>query len=344
VRKLLQSDVDGLIVAKAALDRLLAAPAVSADDFSATKNELREALSQCRFMVTPLRENPSAPAQGALAIEISRRREDLRQLIAPVNCADTFSAVQRERAILRSHGGGCHQKIGASVLRRSFGEVTFLRGLTDSAEALNSCALEPAVSRPTKLKAEQLWPVEKSPDLFTRERIPLAAPAESTALWIAKAEALPDDWRLGKDRVIWTSGVQTWKRLARRGVWVNGCAESLGEHEPARIETLTGGPLKWLKLTHEGGAEGEMPIAATYRLRPRTDEFGLDGKRYFFWKSGSSFERALQLNPSIKEMVHFCGPGNTQRILEQHGIRPHIFLDHAQWLEEMGQDVGRGTG
>ncbi|HJZ81215.1 MAG TPA: hypothetical protein VKD91_12750, partial [Pyrinomonadaceae bacterium] len=126
VRKLFQSDVDGLIVAKAALDRLLTAPAVGADDFGATKKELREALSQCRWMVTPLRENPSAPAQGALAIEISRQRDDLRHLIAPIDCADTFSAVQRERAILRSYGGGCHQKIGASVLRRPFGEITFL--------------------------------------------------------------------------------------------------------------------------------------------------------------------------------------------------------------------------
>ena len=35
------------------------------------------------------------------------------------------------------------------------------------------------------------------------------------------------------DQVVWASGVQTWKRLARRGVWVNGCAESLGEQEPS---------------------------------------------------------------------------------------------------------------
>src|ERR1041385_1671961 len=83
VRKLLDQDVDGLIVAKAALDRLL-----------------------------------SAPAQGALAIEISRKRDDLREFIAPLNCADTFRAVEQEREILRSYGGGCHQKIGASVLRR----------------------------------------------------------------------------------------------------------------------------------------------------------------------------------------------------------------------------------
>src|SRR5437773_1954813 len=192
VRKLFQSDVDGLIVAKAALDRLLAAPAVGEDDFAATKKELRDALAQCRWMVTPLRENPSAPAQGALAVEISRARDDMRTLVAPINCADTFSAVQRERSILRSYGGGCHQKIGASVLRRPFGEVTFLRGLTDSGEVLDRCSLDPAVARPAKVGTEELWPPERAADLFIRERIPVSAPDESTALWIAKAEALPD--------------------------------------------------------------------------------------------------------------------------------------------------------
>src|SRR6266849_3668033 len=90
VRKLLESDVDGLIVAKAAIDRLLEA---KQSEFAVTRKELQRALSQCRWMVLPLRENPSAPAQGALAIEIVRRRADLRDLLAPLNCVNTFAAV-----------------------------------------------------------------------------------------------------------------------------------------------------------------------------------------------------------------------------------------------------------
>ena len=75
----------------------------------------------------------------------------------------------------------------------------------------------------------------------------------------------------------------------------------------------------------------------TYRLIPKDGGPNIEGKRYFFWTSGSSFERALCLNPWIKSMTHFCGPGNTQLILEKHGIKPHIFLDHEQWLLEMCQ-------
>ena len=46
-------------VAKAALDRLLSA---SQSEFAETREFLRDALSQCRWMVLPLSANPSAPA------------------------------------------------------------------------------------------------------------------------------------------------------------------------------------------------------------------------------------------------------------------------------------------
>jgi hydroxymethylbilane synthase len=336
VRKLLELDVDGLVVAKAALDRLLEA---KQKEFAATQSELRQALSQCRWMVLPLRENPSAPAQGALAIEIVRSRADLRELVAPLNCADTFAAVIHEREILRGYGGGCHQKIGASVLRRPFGEVTFLRGLTDSGQVLDDCSLSSSQPRPPQIAREQLWPLRPADaDWFSRERIP-ARPAErTTALWIAKADALPDDWCPGSGQVVWASGVHTWKRLAQRDVWVHGCAESLGEQEPRNIETLSGSSLQWLKLTHTAGYdEGTLPTLATYRLVPKNGYVELKGKSYFFWKSGSSFEHALSCNPWIKGMTHFCGPGNTQRILERNGVQPHVFLDHTQWLKEMSE-------
>lgn len=336
VRKLLQSDVDGLIVAKAAIDRLLEA---SQSELAATQKDLREALSQCRWMVLPLRENPSAPAQGALAVEISRDRADIRELLVPLNCADAFSAVLSEREILRSYGGGCHQKIGVSVLRRPFGEITLLRGLTDNGELLDRCTLRPSKPRPPKIVRDEMWPLDPSDaDWFVRENLPVTQPSRQIALWIAKADALPDHWKIEADKIVWASGVQTWKRLASRGVWVSGCAESLGEQESPGIETLAGAAVDWLKLTHEGGyTDGEMHALATYRLVPKDETVDLSGRKYFFWKSGSSFEHALSQNSWLKDMTHFCGPGNTQKILQRHRTEPHIFLDHAHWLEEMSQ-------
>jgi hydroxymethylbilane synthase len=334
IRKLWQNGADGLVVAKAAIDRLLETRDA---EFAATQDELRRALAQCRWMVLPLRANPTAPGQGALAIEIARRRDDLRELLAPINSAEAFATVTCEREILRGYGGGCHQKIGVSVLPRPFGEVTFLRGLTDDGCVLDSCSLRASDVRPPKMTSDKMWPLKPSEAYwFTREPISVAPPDQRNALWISKADALPGTWNLDANSVVWVSGLRTWQRLARRGVWVNGCAESLGELEPARLETIAGSNLKWLKLTHANGfVESEMESLATYTLVPKTENLDLQGKTYFFWTSGSSFERALSRNPWLKQMTHFCGPGNTQRTLEKNGVKPFVFLDHAQWLKEM---------
>ena len=337
VRKLLEGGADGLVVAKAAIDRLLES---RDDEFAATRKELRNGLAKCRWMVLPLRANPTAPGQGALAIEIKHDREDLRALLQPINCAKTFAGARREREILRGYGGGCHQKIGVNVLSRPFGEITILRGLTDSGEVLESCSLSGQESKPPKISKEKMWPLEPtSGDWFVRQGIPAVMPDGVNALWIAKADALPEAWNLRPGQIAWTSGLQTWRRLARRGVWVNGCAESLGEQEPPRIETIAESDLNWLKLTHtDGFVEGEMPALGTYRLAPKNGTPDLRGKTYFFWSSGSGFELALKNNPWLKKMTHCCGPGNTRQALEKFGVTPFVFLDHTQWLKEIAAE------
>ncbi len=174
VQKMWQPDVDGLVVAKAALDRLLETERAEFADISA---DLRRALSECRWMVLPLSANPAAPGQGALAIECKRERKDLHDLLAAINCAETFQTVVREREILSAFGGGCHQKIGVSVLHRPYGEITSLRGLAEDGAVLSNYSLYSSGPQPPKVFREQMWPLEPSQaDWFARERIPVTMP------------------------------------------------------------------------------------------------------------------------------------------------------------------------
>jgi hydroxymethylbilane synthase len=334
VRKMWNPGADGLVVAKAALDRLLEAPE---EEFAATKAELRQLLSQCRWMVLPLGANPTAAAQGALAVEIKSGRPELRELFATINCTDTFGTTIHEREILRSYGGGCHQKIGTSVLRRPYGEITFLRGLTDDGIVLKEVHLQPNRPRPPKIAKEFMWPLTPTDsDWFKREPVPATIP--NSPLWVAKADAIPGDATVSDSQLVWTAGSKTWLKLVSRGVWVNGSADGLGEQEDARIKTLAGGTVNWTKLTHaDAPSENGMRVLGTYRLVSKADVPNLEGKQYFFWSSGSAFERALSLNPWLKSTMHFCGPGNTQKALERNGIEPHVFLSHEQWLREMSE-------
>jgi hydroxymethylbilane synthase len=333
VRKMWNPGADGLIVAKAALDRLLETPE---EEFTATKTELRQLLSKCRWMVLPLGANPTAAAQGALAVEIKSERPELRELFATINDADAFETTIYEREILRSYGGGCHQKIGTSVLRRPYGEITFLRGLTDDGVVLKDIRLKANRPRPAKIAKDLMWPRTPSDsDWFIREPVPATIP--NSPLWVAKADALPEDAGVSDSQLVWTAGSRTWLKLVSRGIWVNGSADGLGEKEDTRIEMLAGGAVNWTKLTHaDAPSENGVRALATYRLVPKADAPNIEGKQYFFWSSGSSFERALSLNPWLKSMIHFCGPGNTQKALQRNGVEAHIFLSHEQWLTEMG--------
>ncbi|MDC0357602.1 hydroxymethylbilane synthase [Oligoflexia bacterium] len=338
IRKLLEHDVDGLIVAKAALDRLLS---VEEEEFRETKDEIRQNLSECYWMIAPFSVNPCAPAQGALAIEVLRERQDVLSVLEPISCADTFSAVSTEREILAHYGGGCHQKIGATVLKRPYGEIRFLKGLTDGGEVLDSLKLLAKRSIP-ETSADKAWPPCKNGGSFF-SRTPLNPSMDdlppNSCLWIAKADALPTAWDVSPNQVVWTSGIKTWKKLAQLGVWVNGTADSLGEDECPRLSTLLGEEPAWTKLTHSTGYHTEgVNVVAGYELRNTADYPNLSGKTHFFWKSGSTFLRALELYPEITDAWHGCGPGNTFKIISGKlgsTERLQVFLDHKQWLQEL---------
>lgn len=327
IKKLLELDVDGLIVAKAAIDRLVDAPE---DEFEGSREAIREALAKCRFMVLPLSVNPTAAAQGALAIEIRSGRPDVEAKLAEIDCRATFRAVEHERKILASYGGGCHQKIGVSVLARRYGDVTFLRGLTDAGQILNEAGLASVVRE--RVPAERVYPrAGEDFAFFSRRDLPretwASGLAKANALYVARESAWPKDFDAPAGAWVWTAGLATWKKLASRGVWVCGTSDGLGEGESPALDSLARASkreLAWVKLTHTRSTGGSMPVCATYELVPREDAPDLTGRTHFYWMSGSAFDRALELYPGIRDASHASGPGLTHDHLVRRLGRPTI--------------------
>lgn len=54
-----------------------------------------------------------APGQGALGIEIRQDRQDLAELLKPLDASDSHDEVRAERALLKALGGSCQVPIGA---------------------------------------------------------------------------------------------------------------------------------------------------------------------------------------------------------------------------------------
>lgn len=168
LRKLHEGTHHALVVAKAALDRLA--------------GKVRDAVGRCHVMVLPISENPTGAAQGALAMEIADRCDpQIAALLESLNDEVTFAEATREREILRSHGGGCHQKIGVTVLTRGTEQIVSLRGVTDDGTILHSPPWPEAESDLRmwrRLAADGVW-VNEISEGFTRR---FGEPAEPRRL------------------------------------------------------------------------------------------------------------------------------------------------------------------
>jgi len=347
LQKMFDGEGDGLILAKAAWDRLVLAPG---EEYLAMQKELKSLLQKCLWMVLPLKLNPNAPAQGALAIEAKKGREDLKALFSPIQCASTARAVVKERQVLKSYGGGCHQKIGCGVFYRDYGEVQMLKGLTEGGQILDSIELsrvgdcdggsealkEAGELSSSVFKKKECFPEDlKKARWFERKSVEFSRTKNRHHL-VARALALPDGFKPEPGSCVWTAGLKTWKHLAQRGLWVNGSSESLGEQEKRRLQALIPDQ-PWLKWTHTQGTPSKsMGLCATYKLVPNAKMPDITGKRNFYWMSGSSMEEALKHYPEILDANHYCGPGNTyfaiKALLKGHPGKVEVRLDYDHWV------------
>lgn len=343
LNKLFSGEADALILAKAAWDRISEA---TRPEFDKVKAEFKHHLKNAFWCVLPLSLNPAAAAQGALAIEIKKSRLDLKQLLQPMLKPSPLKMVEAEREVLKSYGGGCHQKIGVSCLDKSFGVLKIEKGEHQNQDFHR-------IFLKTDKKNSEATPPEVIPSLafpesrdlapfFERQDLNTDIP-KSSGYWITRENVWSEKINYNFEQKIWTAGLKTWRALAQKGIWVNGSSESLGEQENPQIQNLTEPGFEWLKLTHDGVEDFQWGRAfATYRLVPHSNPPLLKGKKFFYWMSGSSFIQAVKLEPEVVRGVHFCGPGNTWNIicneLKKHKINqePYICLGFAHWKNILG--------
>jgi len=330
LRKLTEGDCDGLVVAKAALDRLL-----SPDEHDTeSPTHVRALLAQCQWMVLPLRLFPTAPAQGALAVEVAVRNRELRDRLKLIHHSPTWVDVLRERALLEARGGGCHDAFGATARTRPFGTILSTRGRVGD-EDQATWTLIGTPPRPPRVPLARLWPQPGADRQATRRALPVSQPGLD-AFWVSRADALPAHWALTSHTVVWTAGDTTWRRLAERGTWVNGSTDGLGDDEAPNVDLLAGRTITWMRLTHSGGVTGPDTLATYEVTRDVPDN--LPAHSHFFWMSGSEFRRALERWPDLRDAWHGSGPGSTARAITEvlgPAGRHGIWLDYDHWLSEV---------
>ena len=325
--------LDGVVLAFAGLSRLW--------NDRAGREELEKLFVGVRWMVLPLRENPTAPGQGALAVECRADDVGTREILRALHHEPSERTVARERAVLAQYGGGCHQKFGASnTAHEELGEVFFVRGRKSNGELI---AQDDDVSIEFTVSSKDLV-ISK----YTEVESVSSAVGNAQAVFVAHSRALSFDVEaksfLSTKRV-YVSGAQTWFKLAEQGIYVEGSAESLGLSflQPTLNAPVLQLPerLKWVALTHHDAAKTwhdlEIPARATYSVvyseAPGAEE-KLKKARGVFWHSAGHGE-VFKSNASIKTVTHGCGAGKTRENLKSLGLQAKSFLNEQEfekWL------------
>ena len=329
-------DADGIVLAKAALDRLL-------NNNTDLSKDIRKILDSSNWLIPPLSENPCAPAQGAIAIEVKDGRDDIINLIREINDTETFESVQIERNILSSYGGGCHQKIGVSYEKRDFGDVLTLKGITDDNISLNQRKIERKEESNNSwynIDLNKIYPSDlKNYNFFSRnnlkDHIEDISSLRNKNILASRANVLDGKIKIDSSNILWSSGVKTWFQLVKKGYWVNGSFDSLGENEE-NLKFIANND--WVKLTHKDSLDSFINDRLfTYRLTKNKITEDLSEKTHFYWMSGSAFEYAIEQFPIILEKFHSCGPGNTYEIIKKNVTedRIKIFLNYEDWKDEI---------
>ncbi len=360
IRTFLEGNFSGLIVAKAAIDRILRSeelelPPEESSEIHTVKVFIRESLEKCLFSVLPLSADPNAPAQGSLALEILKTNSPMKQLFSELTDPATESSTTKERKILSLFGGGCHQKIGVAIQKHSYGEICFLKGLTDSGQNLHRsdvvqevneeyCKSLPDPAAPTdsrpRYAKDEIWPLGGTMAVRDRKRMEVEIPKEKD-LFITRGYALPESVKILPHQLVWTAGSTTWKELGNRDIWVHGSFDGLGEHPlEEELFVLVGRELTFTKLTHKDSQETEsFPTLFTYSAGdPQIpDSFSPEKIKAAFWRSSTEFEIVTKQFPILKQVDTFCGPGSTyQHLSKDPVIQTHkklqIFLSFKDWV------------
>jgi hydroxymethylbilane synthase len=325
--------LDGVVLAMAGLSRLF----IDTSTERQGQALMQSVLEGLHLMVLPLGEVPGAPGQGALAIECRTDDADTRALLAALEHPPTRGAIAIERQLLGEHGGGCHQRFGATLQwLPQLGGLLTIAGRSAAGADIAGRRFLPDTPLPPLTGPLRPWDgssVERASGTPLLDATGLAKQLRHACVFVAHRRALPD--RAGEvlaGRTVWTSGTRSWFALAAAGVWVQGCSEWLGAEAAV---TLLAEPLlrlpppaQWDVLTHaaavapwQQGSWAGANVIATYEVGNtwQPDAAQLAQATHVFWSSTAQFERGWRLTGPNAH--HASGPGKTGGHIRAAGVR-----------------------
>ena len=343
IQKLQNDEYHAIVLAFAGCERLC--------HLDNSKQELELLLKDLNFMILPQSEFPSSASQGALAIECLEENSSLKEILKAVHDSQTQKEVAIEREHFQSYGGGCHLAIGIHAQSFNDGFLLYKKGQTESKQIYERSYsgldflkfFGPYENEKVFLGLPLKKIREKKQNFIYDELIEkLAKPIiQEKHCYFVTSSYCAESIGPGES-FIFASGNKTWKKMAAKGVWVNGSSDSLGHEQITQFQKslllniFFKGRL-WKVLSHgESQSEvGEVLEAYERKVLSPKPEFikRLQEASVFFWTSFFQYETyKSHLNPS-KKLIHCCGTGKTLEEFQKNKIQVVPIADMNQWTQ-----------
>ena len=324
LRKLDNGEYDGTILATAGLNRLLR----SSDD---AKN-IRSVLAGKRLILLPLIECVPAPCQGAIVAEAHPSNEKAVRALAAININKWMNACTQEKRLAKQYGAGCIQKFGVTTIDCKSKEVLYAAGRDSEGTIFSKWSSLPELD----LKNKNLF---STTDLMGRffeytynNEIPVI---HEDVVYVANYKAVEHKEIIEqlRDKRVWASGTKTWFELAKKGIWVEGCADAFGLEfleEAWQMPLLNISKKEVAILTSNDASEiwrGKgWNVYGTYSTNEKNDinvEQQIRQADLIFW---TSYRQYSQFKDAVKtNVVHMCSYGETAEQFRIGGIEPVLF-------------------
>jgi len=322
IKKLSEGLYDGIILAFAGINRMLAS-----DEY---REHFKLLLSGKRIMVLPLLDCTPAPCQGAIAAESSHENVNASYVLNGINNTELYLECTDEKKIASKYGSGCIQKFGVTTVKFGTQTAVYANGIDSENKEINEWYGLNKIN--LQISDQEIINSDELGFVGAKTTISSGTLVQSKAVFISHIAAIEkQDIDYSKIRV-WAAGSETWKKLAAKNIWVEGCADSLGFNS---IVSILFTPLVDIrddiiiltnKESSERWAQSNIKSMATYSIHYKSDlmeRYKLKYARLIFWTCFAHYNHVREILPS--GVLHACLPGKTAELLVKAGHQPVIF-------------------
>jgi hydroxymethylbilane synthase len=337
LRKLDTGEYDGIILATAGLNRLLATPSAAKGpdggcEAKTSNGGIKELLKDKKLILLPLIECVPAPCQGAIVAEANPNNKKAIEVLNEINNTKLMEACKQEKKTAIQYGIGCLQKFGVTTITYGDNQILYAAGKDSEGTTFTKWAGLPELEVGKK---NFFSTTDFMGSFFQYQYNDEAIKINEPVVYIANYKAAEKNELIIQlqTKKVWAAGTKTWVELAKKGIWVEGCADAFGLEfllKPWQMSLLNIAKEGVAVVTNNDSANSWQEKGWKTYSSYSTIEKSIPGIEekikeadIIFW---TSYRQYLQYKNAVKaNLIHICPYGETAEQFKAAGISPVVF-------------------